>query len=77
MLQDENKHLNKIHCQKGVEVEKLTRTIHELKESILGYDATANAVRDYQRQITELNVGCSSFNIYMIVIKHNPHTRSL
>ena len=55
-MQDESKCLNKIHCRKVVEVEKFTQTIHELKESALVHGATTNAIRDYQRWISELNV---------------------
>ncbi|MED6197545.1 hypothetical protein PIB30_057408 [Stylosanthes scabra] len=37
-----------------MEVEKLSQTIHELEEVILASGTTANAVRDYKRQISEL-----------------------
>jgi len=40
-----------------VEVEKLSQTIHELEELILSNGATANLIRDYKRQISELQVG--------------------
>ncbi|KAL2339274.1 hypothetical protein Fmac_013720 [Flemingia macrophylla] len=52
--QEENKILEKKHRQKILEVEKLSETIQELEEVILASGATANAVRDYQRQISEL-----------------------
>ncbi|XP_020230647.1 microtubule-associated protein 70-5 isoform X1 [Cajanus cajan] len=52
--QEENKILEKKHRQKILEVEKLSQTIQELEEVILASGATANAVRDYQRQISEL-----------------------
>ncbi|XP_010936411.1 microtubule-associated protein 70-5 [Elaeis guineensis] len=55
ICQEENKLLEKTHRQKVVEVEKLTQTIHELEESILSGGAAANAVRDYRRQVAELN----------------------
>jgi len=45
LMQDENKYLNKIHRHKDVEIEKLTQTIHELKESALVHDTTTNAIR--------------------------------
>ncbi|XP_074590257.1 microtubule-associated protein 70-5-like [Curcuma longa] len=52
--QEENKILEKTYRKKVVEVEKLMKTIRELEESILAGGATANAIRDYQRKITEL-----------------------
>jgi len=55
--QEENKILEKKHRQKVLEVEKLSQTIQELEEIILASGATANAVRDYQRQTAELQVG--------------------
>ncbi|TKY53930.1 Microtubule-associated protein 70-5 [Spatholobus suberectus] len=54
ICQEENKILEKNHRQKILEVEKLSQTIQELEEVILARGATANAVRDYQRQISEL-----------------------
>ncbi|KAK7262078.1 hypothetical protein RJT34_29638 [Clitoria ternatea] len=54
ICQEENKMLEKTHRQKILEVEKLSQTIQELEEVILASGATANAVRDYQRQISEL-----------------------
>ncbi|KAG6529041.1 hypothetical protein ZIOFF_011235 [Zingiber officinale] len=52
---EENKILEKTYRKKVVEVEKLMKTIRELEESILAGGVTANAIRDYQRKITELN----------------------
>ncbi|XP_078164206.1 microtubule-associated protein 70-4-like [Carex rostrata] len=54
IYQDENKVLEKTNRQKTMEVEKLSQTIHELKESVLASNTFTNAVRDYQRQISEL-----------------------
>uniref|UniRef100_A0A0R0J8Y3 Microtubule-associated protein 70-5 n=1 Tax=Glycine max TaxID=3847 RepID=A0A0R0J8Y3_SOYBN len=54
ICQEENKLLEKNHRQKILEVEKLSQTIQELEEVILASGATANAVRDYQQQISEL-----------------------
>ncbi|MQM01144.1 hypothetical protein Taro_033893 [Colocasia esculenta] len=52
---EENKILDKINRQKVTEVEKLGQTIHDLEESILAGGASANIVRDYHRQVSELN----------------------
>ncbi|KAJ1400354.1 Microtubule-associated protein 70 [Sesbania bispinosa] len=54
ICQEENKILEKTHRQKILEVEKLSQTIQELEEVILASGATANAVRDYKRQISQL-----------------------
>ncbi|KAI9126808.1 hypothetical protein K1719_002404 [Acacia pycnantha] len=54
ICQEENKILEKTHRQKVVEVEKLSQTIEQLEEVILAGGGMANAVRDYQRQISEL-----------------------
>ncbi|XP_054777424.1 microtubule-associated protein 70-5-like isoform X2 [Prosopis cineraria] len=54
ICQEENKILEKTHRQKVLEVEKLSQTIQELEEVILSSGATANTIRDYQRQISEL-----------------------
>ncbi|KAK7303408.1 hypothetical protein RJT34_14314 [Clitoria ternatea] len=54
ICQEENKILEKTHRQKILEVEKLGQTIHELEEVILSSGANANAIRDYRRQISEL-----------------------
>lgn len=55
-MQEENRILEKTNRQKVLEVEKLSQTIHELEEAILAGGAAANAIRDYKRQIEELNV---------------------
>jgi hypothetical protein len=55
-MQEENRILEKSNRQKVLEVEKLSQTIQELEEAILAGGAAANAVRDYKRQIEELNV---------------------
>lgn len=52
--QEEYKILDKMHRQKVAEVEKLGQTVHELEEALLSGAAAANAVRDYQRQVSEL-----------------------
>ncbi|KAK4259136.1 hypothetical protein QN277_005502 [Acacia crassicarpa] len=54
ICQEENKILEKTHRQKVLEVQKLSQTVQELEEVILSNGATANAIRDYQRQISEL-----------------------
>ncbi|KAF7121052.1 hypothetical protein RHSIM_Rhsim13G0142100 [Rhododendron simsii] len=54
--EEENRILEKTNRQKVLEVEKLSETIKELEEDILAGAAAANAVRDYQRQLCELNV---------------------
>ena len=56
--------LQKTHRQKVLEVEKLSLTIQELEEVILASGATANVVRDYQRQISELHVGMAYSHWY-------------
>lgn len=45
-----------MHRQKVSEVEKLTQTVRELEEAVLAGGAAANAVRDYQRKMQEMNV---------------------
>ncbi|KAI3890089.1 hypothetical protein MKX03_015969 [Papaver bracteatum] len=55
ICQEENKLLDKSYRQKVIEVEKLSQTIVELEESILAGGAAANAIRDCQRQISELS----------------------
>lgn len=55
-MQEENKILEKTNRQKVLEVEKLSQTIEELEEAILAGGAAANTIRDYSRQISELNV---------------------
>ncbi|XP_043692466.1 microtubule-associated protein 70-5 isoform X2 [Telopea speciosissima] len=54
IFQEENRNLDKTNRQKVAEVEKLSKTIQELEESILAGGAAANAVRDSQRQVSEL-----------------------
>ncbi|PPS05003.1 hypothetical protein GOBAR_AA15654 [Gossypium barbadense] len=53
---EEHKILEKTNRQKVLEVEKLSQTIQELEEAILAGGAAANSIRDYQRQISQLNV---------------------
>ncbi|MFQ6656927.1 hypothetical protein Gotur_026823 [Gossypium turneri] len=53
---EEHKILEKTNRQKVLEIEKLSQTIQELEEAILAGGAAANSVRDYQRQISQLNV---------------------
>ncbi|KAJ0235396.1 Microtubule-associated protein 70-2 [Hirschfeldia incana] len=55
ICQEENKILDKMYRQKVAEVEKLTQTVRELEEAVLAGGATANAVRDYQRKVQEMN----------------------
>lgn len=58
-FQEENRILDKMHRQKVIEVEKLTQTVRELEEAVLDGGAAANAVRDYQRKVQEMNVRAS------------------
>lgn len=58
IYQEENKILDKMHRHKVAEVEKLTQTVRELEEAVLAGGAAANAVRDYQRKVQEMNVMC-------------------
>ena len=55
-MQEENKILDRLHRQKVAEVEKLSQTVRELEEAVLQGGAAANAVRDYQRKVQEMNV---------------------
>ncbi|KAL3632567.1 hypothetical protein CASFOL_025551 [Castilleja foliolosa] len=55
ICQEENKILDKMHRQKVSEVEKLTQTVRELEEVVLAGGAAANAVREYQRKVQEIN----------------------
>lgn len=55
-LQEENKILDKMHRQKVSEVEKLTQSVRELEEAVLAGGAAANAVREYQKKVQEINV---------------------
>jgi hypothetical protein len=66
-LQEENKILDRMHRQKVAEVEKLTQTVRELEEAVLAGGAAANAVRDYQRKVQEMNVINDVLNPYICV----------
>ncbi|CAL9041797.1 microtubule-associated protein 70-2 [Musa acuminata AAA Group] len=55
ICQEENKIFDKLHRQKVAEVEKLSLTVRELEEAVLAGGAAANAVRDYQRKVQEMN----------------------
>ncbi|KAK4373378.1 hypothetical protein RND71_008762 [Anisodus tanguticus] len=55
ICQEEDKILDRMHRQKVAEVEKLTQTVRELEEAVLAGGAAANAVRDYQRKVQEMN----------------------
>ncbi|KAK8957781.1 Microtubule-associated protein 70-2 [Platanthera zijinensis] len=55
ICKEENKILDKMHRQKVVEVEKLSLTVRELEEAVLAGGGAANAVRDYQRKVQEMN----------------------
>lgn len=55
ICQEENKILDRMHRQKVAEVEKLTQTVRELEEAVLAGGTAANAVRDYQRKLQEIN----------------------
>ncbi|KAL4587329.1 hypothetical protein LXL04_000198 [Taraxacum kok-saghyz] len=55
ICQEENRILDKMNRQKVSEVEKLTQTVGELEEAVLAGGAAANAVRDYQRRMQEIN----------------------
>ncbi|XP_047151899.1 microtubule-associated protein 70-2-like isoform X2 [Vigna umbellata] len=55
ICQEEGKILDKMLRQKVAEVEKLTQTVRELEEAVLAGGAAANAVRDYQRKVQEMN----------------------
>ncbi|VAI60591.1 unnamed protein product [Triticum turgidum subsp. durum] len=55
ICQEENKILDRLHRQKVAEVEKLSQTVRELEEAVLAGGAAANAVRDYQRKVQEMN----------------------
>lgn len=53
-----------MHRQKVAEVEKLTQTVRELEEAVLAGGAAANAVRDYQRKVQEMNVMTVTLGIF-------------
>ncbi|KAJ4801067.1 Microtubule-associated protein 70-2 [Rhynchospora pubera] len=55
ICQEENRILDRLHRQKIAEVEKLSQTVKELEEAVLAGGAAANAVRDYQRKVQEMN----------------------
>ncbi|PIA58236.1 hypothetical protein AQUCO_00500288v1 [Aquilegia coerulea] len=55
ICQEENRILDKTNRQKVSEVEKLSQSIMELEEALLAGGAAANTVRDYRRQIAEVN----------------------
>ncbi|GLT95803.1 hypothetical protein SLE2022_134650 [Rubroshorea leprosula] len=55
ICQEENRILDKMHRQKVAEVEKLTQTIRALEEALLAGGDLANAVRDYERKVQEMN----------------------
>jgi len=74
ICQDENKFLEKINRQKVLEIEKLSQSIVELEEAILAGGTAANAVRDYRRQISQLNASVLFSFLYFIltfVLKEN------
>ena len=54
--------MDKLHRQKVAEVEKLGQTVRELEEAVLAGGAAANAVRDYQRKVQEMNVRNNLFS---------------
>ncbi|KAL8475011.1 hypothetical protein ACS0TY_031438 [Phlomoides rotata] len=56
ICQEENKILDKMHRQGVYEVEKLTQTVRELEGAVLARGAVANAVREYEKKVQELNV---------------------
>lgn len=66
--QEEHRILDKTNRQKVLEVEKLSETIKELEEAILAAGATANAVRDYQRQISELQVILNYYTSLLVYV---------
>lgn len=55
-----------MHRQKVAEVEKLSQTVRELEEAVLAGGAAANAVRDYQRKVQEMNVLHLSYMLYTL-----------
>lgn len=58
--------MDKMLRQKVAEVEKLTQTVRELEEAVLAGGAAANAVRDYQRKVQEMNVNINLLQIIII-----------
>lgn len=69
ICQDENKFLEKINRQKVLEIEKLSQSIVELEEAILAGGTAANAVRDYRRQISQLNASFLLFHSHISFIR--------
>nr|GEV13200.1 microtubule-associated protein 70-2-like [Tanacetum cinerariifolium] len=55
ICQEENKILDRMNRLKVSEVEKLAQTVRELEEAVLAGGAAANAVRDYERRLQEMN----------------------
>lgn len=55
ICQEENKILDRMHRQKVAEVEKLMQSVRDLEEAVLAGGAAANAVREYQRKLQEMN----------------------
>ncbi|KAL8160148.1 hypothetical protein V2J09_001685 [Rumex salicifolius] len=55
ICQEENRILDRMNRQKVADIEKLTQTVRELEEAVLAGGAAANAVRDYQRKVQEMN----------------------
>ncbi|XP_073029075.1 LOW QUALITY PROTEIN: microtubule-associated protein 70-2-like [Primulina eburnea] len=53
--QEEYKILDRIHRQKVAEVGRLSQTVHELEEAVLAGGTAANALRDHQRKVQEMN----------------------
>ena len=64
MSQEENKLLDKTNRQKVAEVEKLSQSVHKLEESLLSNGETNNALLEYQRKISELNVRFLFFSFF-------------
>ena len=54
-----------MHRQKVAEVENLTQTVRELEEAVLAGGVAANAVRNYQRKVQEMNVMTVAFEIFI------------
>ena len=53
--------------QKIIEVEKPSHTIQELEEVILANGANANVVRDYRRQLTELQASILNLMLDILI----------
>lgn len=52
--QEENKTLDKLYKQKVEEVKKLTAQVSSLEEALTAAGAAANTIKDYQRQVQDL-----------------------